>query len=306
MGRLFIMCGHGAGDSGAVGGGYTEAERVRALGSLIKQMGGDSVVLLDTSVNYYASAGRWDSLGITKSDWLCELHMDSAAASARGAHVIISASLDADEYDKRLAAGVSALFPGRSQTISKRSDLANPKRAAARGINYRLIENGFISNATDRDIFNTRMSELADIYLTTFGIKAGSPAPEPSQPTQSGAIDVDGLWGESTTLLAQKVTGAPYCDGKVSRQNPDHRWRVPGCTTGWEWGIGDGSGSPLIKLLQKAWGADPDGIMGPDTINAMISYYMAKGSGATVCDGNLGLYSPTIKQFQRELNEGRV
>ena len=31
MAHLFIIAGHGAGDSGAVGYGYTEAERVRAL-----------------------------------------------------------------------------------------------------------------------------------------------------------------------------------------------------------------------------------------------------------------------------------
>ena len=33
MAHLFIIAGHGAGDCGAVGYGYTEAERVRALAS---------------------------------------------------------------------------------------------------------------------------------------------------------------------------------------------------------------------------------------------------------------------------------
>ncbi|WP_455136322.1 hypothetical protein [Thermophilibacter sp.] len=132
------------------------------------------------------------------------------------------------------------------------------------------------------------------------------PVVQPPLQSTSGKVEVDGLWGSATTMLAEIVVGAPWKDGTVSRQNPDHRWRMPGCTTGWEWGVGDGSGSPLIKALQKVWGADPDGIMGPDTINKMIAYYMAKGSGATVCDGKLDLYSLTIKQFQRELNAGRI
>lgn len=129
---------------------------------------------------------------------------------------------------------------------------------------------------------------------------------QPPMQQSGGKIAVDGLWGSKTTLLAQQVTGAPYKDGVVSRQNPDHKWRMPGCTLGWEWGIGDGSGSPLIKRLQKIWGATPDGIMGPDTINAMIRYYMRKGSGATVCDGRLDYPSKTIRKFQSELNAGRI
>lgn len=39
MTKLFIIAGHGAGDSGAVGNGYTEAERVRALASRIAVLG---------------------------------------------------------------------------------------------------------------------------------------------------------------------------------------------------------------------------------------------------------------------------
>lgn len=33
MAKLFIICGHGAGDPGCCAGGYTEAERVRASAS---------------------------------------------------------------------------------------------------------------------------------------------------------------------------------------------------------------------------------------------------------------------------------
>lgn len=40
MAKLFIICGHGAGDPGCCAGGYTEAERVRALGQRIKELGG--------------------------------------------------------------------------------------------------------------------------------------------------------------------------------------------------------------------------------------------------------------------------
>ena len=170
MAHIFVIAGHGAGDSGATGGGYTEAERVRALAKKIKQYGGDNVTLGDVNRDYYADNGI-SSLNISKSWQIIELHMDSASASARGGHVIINSTFSPDQYDKALAKYISGILPGRSQTIVKRSDLANPKRAATKGYSYRLLECGFISNATDRKIFNGNIDEIAKGILKCFDIK---------------------------------------------------------------------------------------------------------------------------------------
>lgn len=169
MAHIFVIAGHGAGDSGATGGGYTEAERVRALASKIGQYGGSNVTIGDTSRNWYADNGI-SSLNIPKDWQIIELHMDSASASARGGHVIINSTFEPDDYDNALANFISKKFPGRSQSIVKRSDLANPKRAATKGYPYRLVECGFISNATDREIFNSDIDEIAKGILSAFGI----------------------------------------------------------------------------------------------------------------------------------------
>lgn len=195
--RLWIICGHGAGDPGACGNGYQEAERVRALGAEIKARGGDSVVLLDTNRNWYADKGI-SSLSVPEGDALVELHMDSGVSSARGGHVIIKAGIGGpDAWDRALAERIAAMFPGRSSIISERSDLANPNRAYARGINYRLVENGFVSNAGDVATFNSRIGELADAYLEAFGIARAEPEPEPEPKPPlpaalSGYVDIDG------------------------------------------------------------------------------------------------------------------
>lgn len=170
MAKIFVIAGHGAGDSGAVGNGYTEAERVRALASKIKDLGGNNVTLGDFSRNYYADNGI-TKLNISKDYKIVELHMDSASSSARGGHVIIKSGYNADSYDMALAKSISAILPGRASSIVKRSDLANPNRAAAKGYNYRLIENGFITNAQDVKIFNSRMDEIAKEILNDFGIR---------------------------------------------------------------------------------------------------------------------------------------
>ena len=113
MAHVFLICGHGAGDSGAVGNGYQEQERVRTLGARIKALGGDYVTLADTSKNWYKTAGI-NTLTIPKDWQILELHMDSGASSARGGHVIIKKGYTADKYDNALAKMLKEILPGRS------------------------------------------------------------------------------------------------------------------------------------------------------------------------------------------------
>lgn len=207
MEKLYVICGHGAGDPGACGNGYQEAERVRVLGARIKALGGDNVMLGDVNRNYYADNGI-SKLNISKDYQIIELHMDSASASARGAHVIIYGGFSADAYDKALAKFLSGMFPGRANTIVGRNDLANPARAASKGYGYRLVECGFISNATDVSIFNANIDNIAKGILNCFGITASGntapkPTPTPSTPAKKSVDEIakeviNGKWGNGS------------------------------------------------------------------------------------------------------------
>lgn len=301
MAKILVICGHGAGDSGAVGNGYTEAERVRALGKRIKELGGSSVILGDTSRNYYRDNGI-SKLTISKDYQIVELHMDSSlSSSAKGGHVIIKSGFSADEYDKKLAEMMKDIFPGRSSTIVGRSGLANPNRAAAKGYGYRLLECGFISNAGDVKIFNSRMDEIAKRILSSFGISSsGSSKPaggnsKPSNSSSSSAkVSVDGWWGEKTTRLLQKIFGTPV-DGIVSNQDPAQKKYLLRADSGsWDF-KGQGNGSDLIGTMQKKVGVNDDGFMGPKTIKAWQKYL-----GVSV-DGKMG--EKTVKALQKWANK---
>ena len=211
MAHLFLICGHGAGDSGAVGNGYQEQERVRALGKKIKELGGDYVTLGDISKNWYKTAGI-NTLTIPKDWQILELHMDSGASSARGGHVIIKQGMSADKYDKALAKMLEEMLPGRSKMIVGRNDLANVNRAASKGYGYRLVEFGFISNANDVKIFNTKMDEIAKRVLKSFDI----PVKETKKIEQvSGtAKNNNQLWYRSHCQTVGLL--APVHDGQVS------------------------------------------------------------------------------------------
>ena len=171
MAHLYVIAGHGAGDCGAVGYGYTEAERVRYLASRLLALGGSNVTVADTNRNWYADNGIM-SLNIPKDWQILELHMDSAGTLAKGGHVIIKEGYNPDQYDTALSNFIGNFFQGRANKIVGKNDLANVNRAAYKGYSYRLLENGFITNSGDLSKFNNRTDELARGILSAFGISA--------------------------------------------------------------------------------------------------------------------------------------
>ena len=241
MPRLYVIAGHGAGDPGACGNGYTEAERVRALAAAIKRRGGDSVVLLDTSRNWYADKGI-NQLSVPKGDCLVELHMDSATPSARGGHVIIKAGIGGpDQWDRALSERVSAIFPGRAKTIVESSDLANPNRAYKRGINYRLVENGFITNSGDVSTFNSRLGELADAYLAAFGVNE--------------LLGVSGGSSQSPDIdqMARDVIAGKYGNGDARKKALGSNYDAVQRRVNELLGVSGGSSSTSSTSSSKTW-----------------------------------------------------
>lgn len=200
MSKLLVICGHGAGDCGAVGNGYKEADMVRTLGKKIKENGGNQVEIYDITRNAYRD-NYLSKVSPNAYSYVIELHMDSGAQSAHGGHVIIKAGLSADKYDNALVTNViKKYFTGRSQYIVGRDDLANPNRASARGINYRLIELGFITNAGDVNIFNSNVNNIANDILKSFGICSKSKEGWQKDSTGWWYIKEDGHWCKNQWL----------------------------------------------------------------------------------------------------------
>ena len=204
MSKIFVIAGHGAGDPGSCGNGYTEAERVRVLAKRIKELGGGNVILGDLSRDYYRDNGV-STVNLPEEYQIVELHMDAGVPTARGGHVIIFGGFQADDYDKALASVLAEILPGRSQMIVGRNNLANPERAAMRGYGYRLVEFGFITNAEDVKIFNTRMDDIARGVLAAFGIKA---AEDKTEENKTGGEDMGCI------LSVEGTKTQYYFDGK--------------------------------------------------------------------------------------------
>lgn len=235
--KLYLIAGHGAGDPGACGNGYTEAERVRALCSKIKEFGGDNVVYLDPNRDWYADNGI-SSLNISSSDCLLECHMDAGVSSARGGHVIIWGEYEPDKYDNNLAEMITGILPGRAQGIVKRTDLANAKRAVQHvpEINYRLCEFGFITNTTDVNIFNTNIELIAKRVLACFGLSSAANSVTKETQTTSTAA-------KTTTSAANIIDSASAFDKSLAKAYT--------CTDNLNMRTGAGTNKTIICTLPK-------------------------------------------------------
>ena len=198
--------------------------------------------------------------------------MDSGASSARGGHVIIQSGIGGpDKYDRALANAVSSIFPGRAIKIVERNDLANPARAAAKGYPYRLVENGFISHSTDRNIFNANIDRLAKAYCESFGIGvARKPEQHPGKavndlgmryrahvqtagwlaPVHDG--QVAGTTGYGKRMEALKMTPPDGVELAVDAHIQGVGWRTySGIKKGASSGTGSSPNDPIIGTVGK-------------------------------------------------------
>lgn len=111
----------------------------------------------------------------------------------------------------------------------------------------------------------------------------------------SGALTVDGWIGVNTNKKAQRYFGLKIVDGVMSNQDPRQKKYYPRIDSK-AIDYGNGNGSDLVGAMQRLFGVNDDGFMGPKTIKAMQMYL-----GVSPWDGILG--KNTASAWQRWLNE---
>lgn len=155
MSKILLVAGHGVNDPGAVGGGINERDTMRALAREIKALIPDVVDVYDVTRDMFKDTKSGGGMSSTVYKEVIELHMDASKNElVKGGHAIIYISYNPDDLDKRLVKTIDECFGIvpylQPNGISKRNNLLNLNVAAKRGISYRLLELGFITNADNR------------------------------------------------------------------------------------------------------------------------------------------------------------
>ena len=133
--------------------------------------------------------------------------------------------------------------------------------------------------------------------------------PHPTHPAKRSMVKVDGYWGENFTGALEEDFGHTVT-GVVSSQSEYWEDDNPGLTSGWDWvRRGVVRGSRVFRKVQ-IWAGMPedeqDGVGGPDSFGALQRKLRDLGYYTGPIDGEIWTESPTIKDFQRAHNDGKV
>lgn len=198
-----IVAGHGGSDPGAIGNGTNERDFIRnhivdRVAKYINSVPGHKAVVYNKANNMYWDTQRagggmyWAKK--QKYASVTEYHLDAASASARGGHVIVYNGFAPDKIDLGIRdalkkyVGIRYSHKGHAG-ISGRNNLLQVNVAANIGVNYRLVELGFITNRADFQAINKNIEALTKSMAeaitggtakSTANKKPATPKPKPS------------------------------------------------------------------------------------------------------------------------------
>lgn len=222
-----IVMGHGnqpSGifDPGAIGNGTSEAKLLRdELLPHIRKYTGNEVDIYNPNKDMY---GFGDANVVSGYGSVTEIHMDSAGPTATGGHVIYNANSTPDAQDIALKNVMNKYVGLHGTGLKPRLDLYNMNVFAYRGISYRLVELGFITNANDVNNVRKNIDPLAKDIVHAITGKPVNPT-NPSKP-KPGKDD----YKESQHVKFNMIYDSP--DGPINSYIPaDQKWTQVGTIT---------------------------------------------------------------------------
>lgn len=167
--RILCIAGHGAGDPGAVGCGYTEATETRRMANAVKPLlekYGVDVVMYDQSKNAYDVLRFGGSLPLAGIDYVLEYHLNAGASDTAGngvttgTEILVDASEAGTTVEQAILERICALgFKNRG--VKRRNDLLVQNTITNAGISHALIETCFVDDADDMKLYSAKFNQIA-------------------------------------------------------------------------------------------------------------------------------------------------
>ena len=189
--KILIISGHGAGDSGACGCGYKEADLTRKAASILE----GKLDAYDCKVTRYPSArnayednkrGEMQD-SFSKYGLVVEIHFNDYEGSAHGCEVLYRPA-----RMRSLAAKVSAAIAEEgffNRGAKQRTDLMNMNTCYRSGVPYILIETAFIDNKADMARYAKELYEVwdnvAEAICKYYGIEKLASAGKPVETSKT-------------------------------------------------------------------------------------------------------------------------
>lgn len=166
--KILVIAGHGAGDCGAVGNGFREADLTRELARYVSNVMYEDVMIYNTSRNCYKDIKNNENGArelFRTVDFILELHLNSHAnKTAQGVEVLCKRD---SVFSRTLAKNVSNCgFSNRG--VKLRKNLLIMNYCDTIGKPYALLECGFITNYHDISVFKNSQTKIAQAIAQTF------------------------------------------------------------------------------------------------------------------------------------------
>lgn len=245
--KVLLIAGHGAGDSGAVGNGYKEADLTRKIVAAIepKLKKYCSVGVYPTSRNAYDDVQNGTFAnhvpgGIRSYNYVFEVHLNSSADDPDGNGVTTGTEIyitSAEEgYTVETAILKNVCSMGFRNRGVKRTDFSVIATCKNYGVSSALLESCFIDDQDDVDLLVPNIDEFAqkvvDGIAEGFGLKASSGSStststsKPSSGSSSSSKKtisqiakevINGEWGNGDTRK-KKLEAAGYDYDAVQKE----------------------------------------------------------------------------------------
>lgn len=179
--NILLIAGHGAGDVGAVGNGYKEADLTREVASLLKPMLDNyaNVTIADTSRNWYSYISKGGQFNFKPYDYVLEVHFNAGVSDTKGngtttgTEIYITTSEKTHGVETEIVKGISDI--GFRNRGVKRKNFTVINRAKNQGVSSALLEVCFIDDKDDIKLYQSCKTEvikaIATGIINGFGLK---------------------------------------------------------------------------------------------------------------------------------------
>lgn len=220
--NILLIAGHGAGDPGACGCGYEEADLTReVVGILADKLQGYTdvdVYPMDHSAYHDLSIGDLQ-VNWTDYDYVLEVHFNASANhDAEGTEIYVTRIEEGTDAEECIMNHLEDYFSVRGVKRMNFNVIYSAKRA---GVSSALLETCFIDNESDMDTYENNtdgvVQAIADGIIEAFGLGGGDkPQPEP-QPTPEPTPEPQPAPGEN--IYQNGSTPEPvYCNQYMTEQ----------------------------------------------------------------------------------------
>lgn len=182
--KILLISGHGAGDPGACGNGYKEADLTREvvnnLAKKLKQYATVDVYNQNRNAFYDVQNGVFN---ISKYDYVFEVHFNASAnGKGRGSECYVTTRENGITVEQAIMKNMSKFFVLRDNDSIfdgvKRTNFLVINTVKSKGISGALLETCFIDNKDDINIYQKNKDAICqgivDGIVSGFGLKRSS------------------------------------------------------------------------------------------------------------------------------------